>query len=217
MTIGSGVTVNGGNGGQGGAANTSWSYGVNATDNGAGGSGGNGVTAAGAIKTSIVNDGTIQGGKGALGGKFVMSDPSVRGAEGQGGFGIAGSNLDITNNASGTISGGMNAGNNSRRQAIYLTGGTNSIHNEGLIVGTIELAGGTTTLSGTYSNVLKINGGATLSLGADSATGFTSFNNAGGTINVGEENMLSAGTIFNSAGGRSTWLPARCSGAQAIP
>ncbi|MDW6023142.1 autotransporter-associated beta strand repeat-containing protein [Mesorhizobium sp. BAC0120] len=198
ITIGSGVSVKGGLGGEGGDANTSWSYGVNALDNGAGGNGGNGVTANSSTNTTIVNSGIIQGGNGGLGGKFVMSDPSVHGTYGQGGYGILGSNITIVNNAGATISGGTGTGYGAR-QAIYITGGANEFRNEGSINGKIELAGGTTDVFGTYSNVLQVNGGATVTISAGDATGFSTITNAG-VINVGDGNTLSSGTISNAGG-----------------
>ncbi|WP_379062495.1 autotransporter-associated beta strand repeat-containing protein [Mesorhizobium sp. UC74_2] len=199
VTVNAGVTVAGGAGGTGGGARISTALASNlvSSDYGAGGTGGNGVAVSNPNGAIIVNNGTLRGGNGGAGGSWAFN-AGVTGAGGQGGFGVYGANIALTNNITGQILGGMNASNNAQRQAIYLTGGTNSVHNEGLIYGSIELAGGTTTMSGTYSNVLKINPGATLSLGSDSATGFTSLNNAGGTINIGEENTLSAVTIFNS-------------------
>ncbi|MFD9902102.1 autotransporter-associated beta strand repeat-containing protein, partial [Mesorhizobium sp. NPDC059025] len=199
VTVNAGVTVAGGAGGTGGGARISTALASNlvSSDYGAGGTGGNGVAVSNPNGAIIVNNGTLRGGNGGAGGSWAFN-AGVTGAGGQGGFGVYGANIALTNNITGQILGGMNASNNAQRQAIYLTGGTNSVHNEGLIYGSIELAGGTTTMSGTYSNVLKINPGATLSLGSDSANGFTSLNNAGGTINIGEENTLSAVTIFNS-------------------
>lgn len=192
-------TVAGGNGGGGasvvgpGISNPF----ADPSGNGAGGQGGHGIVATASNGLTINNSGTIGGGGG--GSDFQNAQPYRIQA---GGYGIIGQNLTIIN--SGTISGGARGGaagaSGNLSSAIIITGGTNSIEAlAGSNIGVIDLAGGTTTMSGTYNNDLAIHGGVTLALdAAGDATGFTRIINAGGTINIGDGNTLSAGAIFNS-------------------
>ena len=194
-------TITGGNGGGGasvvgpGISNPF----ADPSGNGAGGLGGNGITATATNGLTINNSGTIQGGGGGT--DFQNFQPYRPQA---GGYGIIGQNLTIIN--SGTILGGARGGagglTGNLTSAIAITGGTNSIQAlAGSNIGKIELAAGTTTVSGTYSNVLQVNGGATLTVSdaAGDATGFTSLNNFG-TVTIGDGSMLSAGTIANAGG-----------------
>lgn len=168
--------------------------------NGAGGNGGNGITATASSGVTITNSGTIRGGGG--GSDFLNLQPFRLQA---GGNGIIGQNLTIINN--GSIQGGARGGGAGVQgilsTAIVITGGTNGISAlTGSDIGAIELAGGTTQMSGAFNNALQVDGGAILVLGADGdATGFTNLNNAGGTINIGDGDILSAGAISNVGGG----------------
>ncbi|WP_161808145.1 autotransporter-associated beta strand repeat-containing protein [Mesorhizobium sp. 1M-11] len=207
-------TVTGGNGGGGasvvgpGISNPF----ADPSGNGAGGLGGNGITATATNGLTINNSGTIQGGGGGT--DFQNFQPYRPQA---GGYGIIGQNLTIIN--SGTILGGARGGagglTGNLTSAIAITGGTNSIQAlAGSNIGKIELAAGTTTVSGIYSNVLQVNGGATLTVSdaAGDATGFTSLNNFG-TVTIGAGSMLSAGTIANAgAGGITLGVGARLFG-----
>jgi fibronectin-binding autotransporter adhesin len=103
-------TITGGTGGAGG------SDGV-ANRGGIGGNGGAGVRGS---SFTLLNSGTIQGGNGGATG----APGSV--AEGAGGVGIAGSDLQIVNLNAGTIAGGM-SGSRVQANAITFTGGTNSL------------------------------------------------------------------------------------------
>ena len=198
VTVNSGVVVTGGTGGVGGGARTSTSEvsKLISSDYGAGGFGGNGISVSNPAGALIVNNGKIQGGKGAVGGSWAFNS-GVIGAGGQGGFGVYGSNVNLTNNGGATIVGGMNSGNSVQRQAIFLTGGINSIHNEGSIDGMTELAGGSTKMSGSFNNTVKVNGGATLVLDESGGTTIANVNNAGGTVTINDESVLSASTISN--------------------
>lgn len=202
VTIDAGVAVTGGMGGVGGGARTSTSQVSNlvSSDYGSGGSGGNGVSVSNPNGAFIVNNGTIQGGNGAVGGSWAFNS-GVTGAGGQGGVGVYGANVAIINNVGATIAGGTSP-SGSRRQAIFLTGGVNSINNEGSITGTIELAGGTTAVFGTFdNNIVKVNGGATLALAGAGVVTIANVNNSGGTVNIGEEDVLFVSTISNYIGG----------------
>jgi autotransporter-associated beta strand protein len=208
ITVEAGVTVQGGNGGAGGDGNST--NGSATSDGGRGGNGGHGITVNSMTEhVTINNSGTISGGVGGSGG---YGTTGIRNSAGEKGSGIIGSNVAITNNATGIIKPGNGAvpvdytNTGSVNNAITITGGTNSIVNKGSINGRIELGGAsTTTISGTYSNALKIQGLSTMTVtgptSAGDATGFTTIQN-GGTIDIGAGRKVSAtGEIGNGPGG----------------
>lgn len=205
ITVDTGITVQGGSGGTGGSVGATQFSGAG-NNGGGGGFGGHGITVnAVTEQVTIVNNGTISGGTGGSGGLNV---PGTRAASGQQGSGIIGYNTTIINNATGIIKPGDGAvpieGTNTTlaNNAITITGGTNSIKNAGSINGRIELGGlSTTTVSGAYSNALKIIGGSTMkvegSTAAGDATGFTTIQN-GGTIDIGAGRKVTAtGEVIN--------------------
>lgn len=204
ITVDAGVTVQGGNGGAGGDGNST--NGSATSDGGRGGNGGHGITVNSMTEhVTINNSGTISGGVGGSGG---YGTTGIRNSAGEKGSGIIGSNVAITNNAGGIIKPGNGAvpvdytNTGSVNNAITITGGTNSIKNAGSINGRIELGGlSTTTVSGAYSNALKVNGGSTMkvegSTAAGDATGFTTIQN-GGTIDIGAGRKVTAtGEVIN--------------------
>jgi autotransporter-associated beta strand protein len=105
---------------------------------GAGGAGGNapiffgGNGGSGGTGLLILNSGsfTINAGvAGGSGGSRGVSSGSVifNGADGLGGVGIIGSQLDLTIGASGTVTGGLSGDGVTRADAVRVTGGSNSI------------------------------------------------------------------------------------------
>ncbi|MFZ5677586.1 MAG: autotransporter-associated beta strand repeat-containing protein [Pseudomonadota bacterium] len=208
ITVNANVTVQGGNGGAGGDGSST--NGSATSDGGRGGNGGHGITVNSMTEhVTINNSGTISGGVGGSGG---YGTTGIRNGAGEKGSGIIGSNVTITNNATGTIKPGDGAvpvdytNTGSVNNAITITGGTNSIRNAGSINGRIELGGlSTTTISGAYSNALKVTGGSTMkvegSTAAGDATGFTTIQN-GGMIDIAAGRKVSAtGEIGNGPGG----------------
>lgn len=123
-------TITGGAGGNGGTAVPLSGISNLVFGGGGGGDGGFGVLFTGA--GTLNNAGTIVGGNGGTGGSGFRSvsgvaivDPVLRGADGVGGIGVAGSNLNIVN--SGTIMGGLSGDGVTRANAIQFFGGTNSL------------------------------------------------------------------------------------------
>lgn len=209
INVNAGVTVQGGNGGNGGDAVGTFSNSFATSDGGVGGNGGHGITVNSmTTQVTINNSGTVSGGVGGGGG---YGTTGVHNSGGQRGSGILGSNVAITNNATGIIKPGDGAvpidstNVNGINNAISITGGTNSIVNKGQINGRIELYGAsTTTVSGTYSNALKINGLSTMkiegSTAAGDATGFTTIQN-NGAIDIAAGRTLGTQSIGIGTGG----------------
>jgi fibronectin-binding autotransporter adhesin len=184
-------TITGGNGGDGGDSVTG--------QGGSGGSGGSGlVFTNGTLPTTLVVNGTVQGGDGGAAG----AGGAGAGVDGTGGFGIVGANLHITNN--GTISGGLFGGGGSFMSAILFTGGDNSltfVNATSGLNGEITVAGGTltfvqptdVTVANVISNsgaVIKTGAGTLTLTGANTYTGGTTI--AGGKLSVSSDANLGA-------------------------
>ncbi|CAN7585083.1 autotransporter domain-containing protein [Bosea sp. LjRoot237] len=187
--------VTGGNGGAGGTSIVDQS--------GSGGSGGIGLLFTnGSLPTTLVVNGTVQGGNGGAAG----AGGSGSSANGLGGFGIVGSNLHITNN--GTISGGLDGGGGLLSSAIVFTGGANSLtfgNASSGLTGEITVGGGTLTFAQpTYvmvDNVIS-GAGAVIKTGAGTLelSGVNSY--AGGTtINAGKLSVAADANLGAAAGG----------------
>jgi autotransporter-associated beta strand protein len=158
----------------------------------AGGAGGAGVffSAGG----TLTNQGTITGGNGGGGA-----------TNGAGGAGVIGAGLAITN--SGTIMGGLAGGGGPQADAIFFTGGNNTLtlQNGSSLSGNIEIEGaGSITFNQstaqTLSNVITgngsiiQNGSGTLTLsGVNTYSGGTSVNT--GTLSIGNANAVGNGTV----------------------
>ncbi len=174
VTVGAGVFVRGGLGGEGEAGNSNGNPGgtLYPRDHGGGGSGGHGISVTDPNGATIIVNGDVSGVEGAAGGGWNGN----RAASGASGVGIRGQNLNITIGTAGAIRRTL-----SGQDAIYITGGTNSINslgsapNQGTVQGAIHLGAGVTTISGTYSygtrpTWILIDGGAEMKVqGASSA------------------------------------------------
>ncbi|MHA7775783.1 autotransporter-associated beta strand repeat-containing protein [Roseibium sp. M-1] len=201
VTIEAGVTVTGGQGGQGGAADTQLFFesSLSNTANGYGGQGGSGISAFSSTGTTILNQGTIRGGDGGLGGVMNGAIYTIVGTEGSGGYGVAGGNLTIVN--SGIIAGGLTPSGGTNA-AILIDGGTNSITTlAGGTTGSIVLGGGVTALAGAITGALTVYAGATATIsGATSdedVTGITALTNSG-TVSIGTDRILSVDSVYNA-------------------
>ncbi|SDN71790.1 autotransporter-associated beta strand repeat-containing protein/T5SS/PEP-CTERM-associated repeat-containing protein, partial [Ensifer sp. YR511] len=200
VTIGAGVSVTGGQGGQGGSADVQpfFEGSLPTTANGYGGHGGHGISAFSSAGTTILNQGTIRGGDGGVGGVMNGAIYTIDGIAGRGGYGVAGGNLTIVNR--GIIVGGTTPSGGTNT-AISITGGVNSITTlAGGTTGAVVLGGGDTTLAGTLTDTLSIYGGAAASIGGATSdgdvTGITRLTN-GGTLSIGAGRIISAGAIDN--------------------
>jgi autotransporter-associated beta strand protein len=133
-TIGSGLSLRGGDGGTGGSSTLNNFV----PTGGNGGAGGAGIAVTRSGGLTITNAGTIKGGNGGEGGSdshfmetggfgsgIGIAVPGVSGADGSGGEGINGANLTIIN--SGVISGGVSGDGTVRANAVTFSAGTNSL------------------------------------------------------------------------------------------
>ncbi|MBE1206449.1 autotransporter-associated beta strand repeat-containing protein [Aminobacter carboxidus] len=205
VTVGAGVFVRGGLGGEGEAGNSNGGPGgaLYPRDHGGGGSGGHGISVADPNGATIIVNGDVSGVEGAAGGGWNGN----RAASGASGVGIRGQNLNITIGTAGAIRRTL-----SGQDAIYITGGTNSINslgsapNQGTVQGAIHLGAGVTTISGTYSYGTRptwvlIDGGAEMKVqGASSANNARSIydlkNYGLVTVDTGRSLSLDMGTNF---------------------
>ncbi|WP_076592703.1 autotransporter domain-containing protein [Herminiimonas arsenitoxidans] len=206
-------TIKGGTGG----------YGMNFVDinrGGGGGGGGAGVFApAGLI--NFINNGTITGGLSgfdAVGGQGFYSSNGGNGEGGaaggvfngvgsQGGVGIIGRDMSITN--AGTISGGFATSGNTQANAITFTGGSNSLtlQTHSVLNGAIGINSGATASivagnSGLAVGDVIMNGNATMNTNGNilSVTGVIS--GTGSLIKDGIGNLILTGT--NTYGGTTS-------------
>ncbi|GAA2838004.1 autotransporter-associated beta strand protein [Aminobacter aminovorans] len=205
VTVGAGVFVRGGLGGEGEAGNSNGGPGgtLYPRDHGGGGSGGHGISVTDPNGATIIVNGDVSGVEGAAGGGWNGN----RAASGASGVGIRGQNLNITIGTAGAIRRTL-----SGQDAIYITGGTNSINslgsapNQGTVQGAIHLDAGVTTISGTYSYGTRptwvlIDGGAEMKVqGASSANNARSIydlkNYGLVTVDTGRSLSLDMGTNF---------------------
>lgn len=205
VTVAAGVFVRGGVGGAGGSANSNQISSVPADYSGTGGAGGQGILVNNTGRTTIIVEGDVQGADGGSGG---LTRPGVRAAGGTGGVGIQGQNLDITIGTAGAIRRALNG-----QDAIYITGGTNSVTslgtapNQGTVQGAIHLGAGTTTISGNYSGGTRptwilVDGGAEMkvegSTAANDAKAIHDLQNYG-LVTLGASRWLSLGNGTNYA------------------
>ena len=202
LTVGAGVFVYGGVGGNGGEARANGAA-LQASDMGAGGQGGHGISVIDPNGATIIVNGDVGGANGGSG----AGSGSTKAADGASGVGIRGQNLNITIGTAGAIRRTL-----SGQVAIYITGGTNSINslgsapNQGTVQGAIHLGAGVTTISGTYSygtrpTWILIDGGAEMKVqGASSANNARSIydlkNYGLVTVDTGRSLSLDMGTNF---------------------
>ncbi|WP_442793485.1 autotransporter outer membrane beta-barrel domain-containing protein [Paraburkholderia sp. HP33-1] len=167
-------SVTGGNGGQGGDSfNGLWT-------GGGGGGGGDGIDVIGSAGTTIYNEGTITGGSGGS---------AVRGGgAGAGGAGISGANLAITN--FGTIAGGLAGNSGAQADAIYFTGGVNTLTLEtgSTTSGAIELGTG-----GVSATISAANTGITLGSNIQ-------LDDANAALAIRNDNNLNVSGIISGSG-----------------
>jgi autotransporter-associated beta strand protein len=197
---------NGGAAGQGGAGS-----GTYVDKPAAGGSGGNGGAGGAGVQFAaggtLVNAGIILGGNGAANGAGGSGSSGAgngaNGIVGPGGVGVIGAGLTLTN--SGTISGGLAGDGVTRADALFFSGGNNTLtlQNGSSLNGNIEIEGNGTLMFNqstgqTISNVITgngsiiQNGGGTLNLtGLNTYTGATLINM--GTLSIGNANALGVG------------------------
>ncbi|MDH4986713.1 autotransporter-associated beta strand repeat-containing protein [Aminobacter anthyllidis] len=205
VTVGAGVFVRGGLGGEGEAGNSNGGPGgtLYPRDHGVGGSGGHGISVTDPNGATIIVNGDVTGVEGAAGGGWNGN----RAASGASGVGIRGQNLNITIGTAGAIRRTL-----SGQDAIYITGGTNSINslgsapNQGTVQGAIHLGAGVTTISGTYSYGTRptwvlIDGGAEMKVqgasAANNARSIYDLKNYGlVTVDTGRSLSLDMGTNF---------------------
>ncbi|MBT1158020.1 autotransporter-associated beta strand repeat-containing protein [Aminobacter anthyllidis] len=205
VTVGAGVFVRGGLGGAGEAGNSNGGPGgtLYPRDHGVGGSGGHGISVTDPNGATIIVNGDVTGVEGAGGGGWNGN----RAASGASGVGIRGQNLNITIGTAGAIRRTL-----SGQDAIYITGGTNSINslgsapNQGTVQGAIHLGAGVTTISGTYSYGTRptwvlIDGGAEMKVqgasAANNARSIYDLKNYGlVTVDTGRSLSLDMGTNF---------------------
>ncbi|WP_432285537.1 autotransporter-associated beta strand repeat-containing protein [Aminobacter sp. BA135] len=202
LTVGAGVFVYGGLGGNGGEARANGAT-LQASDMGAGGQGGHGISVTDPNGATIIVNGDVGGVNGGAG----AGSGATKAADGASGVGIRGQNLNITIGTAGAIRRTL-----SGQDAIYITGGTNSINslgsapNQGTVQGAIHLGAGVTTISGTYSYGTRptwvlIDGGAEMKVqGASSANNARSIydlkNYGLVTVDTGRSLSLDMGTNF---------------------
>jgi hypothetical protein len=155
---------------------------VTGTGGGKGGDGGSGVFLSGG--NTLINAGTIAGGKGGAG--------SGQGTGGAGGVGVIGTGNDFVIN-SGTISGGESGGNPSiHANAIEFSGGGN----------TLELRAGSDIVGNAVSHSSITNGGDTLALGGTVESSF----NVELLGDVGQAGAQYQGFAKLLKTGTSTWV-----------
>ena len=187
------VNVQGGNGGAGGGGG--WS-------GGAGGTGGTGLYFDSSATKTITIDAAVAGGTGGARGDSRLS-VNYHGAQGAGGVGIIGSNLEITVTSSASISGGLDGSGTVRANAITFTGGNNTLQLDAgaTIVGNVDASG-----TGDDSiNVLRVNQATNgvfdlSSMNADGQfRGFATFEKMGtGTTTVtGSSSQVTTWNVLN--------------------
>ncbi len=199
-------TVRGGNGGTGGVGG-----------NGVGGNGGSGGAGIGGSYFTLTNSGNVTGGNGAAGGYALMTS----GTAGNGGSGIfiysgSGSEVNITNLATGVILGGTAPASGSNGYGIQVDSGgiINTLTNIGRISPGVSLGNAAYGISNngtirtlnnqqnalTYRGTLPVNYNVIIS-GAPSAATFGHISVTSGTNSPG-----TSGISFNIYGNTATTL-----------
>lgn len=211
-----GLGGSGGDGGAGGdggnspggdgANGSNGQAGVGDGSGGNGGNGGGGAVGAFVVSGGVLNNSVIlSGGKGGLGGSGGAGGTSggsagTAGAGGAGGAGVMGSGIHVTNQATGTIKGGMSGEGTIQADAIHFTGGNNTLTLESgsSLSGGLQIDGGATlTFDQTTDQLVGSiitgagsiiqNGTGTLTLtGTNTYTGGTTIKM--GTLAIGEDN-----------------------------
>lgn len=178
---GQGVTITGGSGGNGGAGN-----GINSGwGGGGGGGGGDGLLVLHAGSVTVGSGVSITGGNGG-------NDVNYGGV-GAGGAGISGAGLAIT--TSGTISGGLSGDGTTQADALYLTGGRNTLN----LQSGWQLNGGIQIDSGTdgTGSLAFIQSSAQTVANTISGSGAV-IQNGLGTLTLAGTNTYSGGTTVTS-------------------
>lgn len=189
--------ITGGQGGQGGTG----FYG------GTGGGGGHGLVFINGVSATI--NASVFGGQGGARGLGNV-DASLSGFAGAGGYGIVGSNLDLTLNS--FVTGGLSGDTTSRGAALYFGSGTNrvTLGSSGTVTGGTVIASGTlefntpsdhflgSVISGGGS-IIKTGAGTLTLTGANSYAGGTTIN--AGLINFANGGNLGTGSITLDGGG----------------
>ncbi|WP_425605798.1 autotransporter outer membrane beta-barrel domain-containing protein [Paraburkholderia translucens] len=197
VTLSPFTSVTGGNGGQGGDPfNGLWT-------GGGGGGGGDGIDVIGSAGATINNEGTITGGSG---GSAVHG-----GGVGAGGAGISGANLSINN--FGTIAGGLAGNSGTQADAIYFTGGVNTLtlQTGSTTSGAIELGTGgvSATISAANtgitlgSNILLDDANAALAISNDNNLNVSGIISGSGSVTVSGTGTLTLSGV-NSYSGDTT-------------